>query len=181
MSKKTKLPPCGLYRTGKALKNQEQDVPAGILVMFHNHSNRNIPFVQLPEENVHNVWSFFEQGPGIEDDDAFLQALQPLRDQGFYFLRESLQVTDGMLPAYTLIQLGYNAQAEPIFFRPSRSQYTNALVFPEGGYGFTSLEVLDILAPERPLDVGDTHSHDHHDEAESSEGSDPSPSSGILH
>lgn len=178
MSKK-KLPPCGLYRTGRPLQNHESDIPAGILVMFHNHSNRNIPFLQLPEENVRNVWSFQEHGPGIENDDKFIQALQPLRDQGFYFLREPLQVTDGVLPAYTIIQLGYNPQAEPILFRGSRSQYTNALIFPEIGYGFNSLEVLDILAPESPLGVGDEDIHDQDSHVSAEEGGTPSPS-GVL-
>ncbi|TNE46788.1 MAG: hypothetical protein EP343_22210 [Deltaproteobacteria bacterium] len=170
--KKESLPDCGLYRTGRALKSNPEGVPKGVLVMFHNHSNRNIPFVQLPEENTHNVWTFNEYGPGIEDDDAFIDALEPLREQGFYFLREPLEVTDGVLPAQTLVQLGYNRDAEPIFFQASRDTYENALNFPESGYGFTDASVLDVLAPEQPLiitgynDEEDDHVHMQNDPSE---------------
>ncbi len=152
MSKdKKKLPPCGLYRTGRALKNQETDIPAGILVMFHNHSNRNIPMLQLPRENTHNVWSFHEQGPGIEDDDAFLAALQPLLDQGFYHLREELSTPEGSFPKHALVQLGYNMKAEPILFIAQRSKDSNSLFFAETGYRFDKLDILKKLGPDQPM------------------------------
>ena len=150
-AKKLSLPPCGLYRTGRPLKSQPDAIPAGILVMFHNHSNRNIPMLQLPKENTHNVWTFQEEGPGIEDDDAFLKALKPLREQGFYFLREDIQTPDGRLPKGSLVQLGYNRNADPIFFIARRGQDTNSLLFAETGYRFENLSVLEKLAPSEPL------------------------------
>ncbi|MCB9639703.1 MAG: hypothetical protein H6727_12490 [Myxococcales bacterium] len=147
----SKLPPCGLYRTGRPLKGQEKEIPAGVLVMFHNHSNRNIPMLQLPRENTHNVWSFHEQGPGIEDDDAFIEALQPVLDQGFYHLREELQTPDGRFPKYSLVQLGYNMSADPILFIAQRSSDTNSLFFAETGYRFEQLDILKKLGPEQAM------------------------------
>lgn len=146
-----KLPPCGIYRTGRALKGQEQEIPAGILVMFHNHSNRNIPMLQLPKENIHNVWSFHDLGPGIEDDDAFIEALQPLLEQGFYHLREELQTPDGRFPKNALVQLGYNMNADPILFIAQRSQNENSLFFAETGYRFEQLDILKKLGPEQGM------------------------------
>lgn len=146
------LPPCGLYRTGSALKSDPEHIPAGILVYFHNHSDQGIPFLQLPEENVHNVWSFQEFGPGIENDDSFLDSLQPLKEQGFYFLTEALQTPDREYNAYTLVQLGYNRDGDPILFPAQRSETRNALAFSESGYRFESLGILNALAPEEPME-----------------------------
>ncbi|MCK6512911.1 hypothetical protein L6R29_23525 [Myxococcota bacterium] len=171
MSKgKTTLPPCGLYRTGRALKGQETDIPAGILVMFHNHSNRDIPMLQLPRENTHNVWNFHEQGPGIENDDAFLAALQPLLDQGFYFLREELSTPDGKFPKNALIQLGYNRNGDPILFIAQRSNDHNSLFFAETGYRFEQLDILKKLGPEQPLWFTGAPTEQEHDQNPQSSG-----------
>lgn len=153
MSKKRKLelPPCGLYRTGRALESEPEDVPAGILVMFHNHSNRGIPMLQLPYENEHNNWSFHKYGPGIEEDDDFIEAMAPLREQGIYFLGEDLETPDGTLPKFTLVQLGYNLNADPILFLAERQAEANALTFPETGYRFEDLDILGLLRPSYPL------------------------------
>jgi hypothetical protein len=145
------LPPCGLYRTGRALASDPEYLPAGALVMFHNHSNRNIPMVQLPKENTDNVWSFHEEGPGVENDDEFLEALEPLRPQGIYFLKRTLQTPDGTYDPYTLVQLGYNRDGEPILFPALRDPEENAFYFLEEGYGFEDLSILMDLVPEEPL------------------------------
>lgn len=144
------LPPCGLYRTGRRLQLSDGEIPEGILVMFHNHSDRGIPMLQLPKENTHNVWSFHEEGPGIEDP-SFLEALQPLRPQGFYFLKEDLQTPDGSYPAKTLVQLGYNRDGEPILFPAQRPKEENTLFFSERGYRFFGPEIFENLSPEEPL------------------------------
>ncbi len=149
--KNIELPPCGLYRTGRALKESPEEIPAGVLLMFHNHSNRGIPMLQMPAENEQNVWTFHKFGPGIEDDDAFLEALQPLREQGFYYLRDAIETPDGVLPRHSLIQLGYNMEADPIFFLPERSTSGNMLIFPEAGYRFEELDILEVLSPGNPL------------------------------
>ncbi len=146
------LPPCGLYRTGRPLKSNPEEVPANRLVMFHNHSNRGIPFVQLPTHNENNTWYFSEYGPGIEDDDEFIEALEPLREQGFYFLREDLHTHDRILPKYTIVQLGYTMEGDPIIFPGERMPEANAIQFPLVGYQFSDLSVLEVLRPAYPME-----------------------------
>ena len=53
-STKSMLPSCGLYRTTKPLSGHEEQVPAGLLVYFHNHSDSGLPQVLSPDHNVHN-------------------------------------------------------------------------------------------------------------------------------
>lgn len=176
--RKIELPPCGLYRTGRALASDPEEVPKGILVMFHNHSNRGIPMLQLPYENQKNKWSFHKYGPGIEDDDAFLDALEPLREQGMYYLREALETPDGVLPEYTLVQLGYNLNADPILFLAETNPSENVLLFPDTGYRFEELDILGLLRPSNPLLILSDEEEDEEDD----EGLMPTggPSSEIL-
>ena len=60
---KKELPPCGLYRTTKPLPDHEKDVPADVLVYFHNHSDSGLPVVVPPDHNILNRWHF--HGAGI--------------------------------------------------------------------------------------------------------------------
>lgn len=145
------LPPCGLYRTGIPLEANSEEYPAGRLVMFHNHSNRGIPMLQQPRDNVHNCWDFHAYGQGIEDDDAFIEALVPLREQGMYYLREPLETPDGVFPKYTLVQLGYNVFAHPILFVANHLEEDNGFYFEESGYRFEELNVLQKLGPAYPI------------------------------
>lgn len=155
MSKKRasekEFPPCGLYQTGAMLKSDPKGIPKGSLVMFHNHSNRGIPMLQTPDENVDNNWSFHQYGPGVEDDQNFLDELKPLREQGFYYLKENLETPDATYDAFTLVQLGYNLDANPILFVAEKTEIGNALSFPETGYLFEDLDILNILGPNSPL------------------------------
>lgn len=157
------LPPCGLYRTGREHNDDDVHIHAGALVMFHNHSNRNMPFVQFPEENVNNRWSFSETGPGIENDQAFLDALEPLRDQGVYFLNEHIHTPDGVYPEFTMVQLGYNRDGNPILFPAKKLPHgQNGHYFEDAGYMFEDLDILKLLSPETPID----HTHHEDDEPE---------------
>jgi len=106
--------------------------------------------LQLPKENTHNVWTFHDEGPGIEEE-AFLAALQPLRPQGFYFLNGDLQTPDGSYPAHTLVQLGYNRDGDPILFPAQRRHDQNLLFFSDRGYRFSGPDIFQNLSPEEPL------------------------------
>lgn len=171
------LPPCGLYRTGRALASDPEEVPSGILTMFHNHSNRGIPMLQLPRENQNNKWSFHKYGPGIEEDPEFIEALEPLREQGIYFLREALETPDGVLPEYTLVQLGYNLNGDPILFLAENNDNANAFFFPDTGYRFEDLDILGLLRPSYPmLILGEENEEEEEDEGFTSSG----PASTIL-
>ena len=53
---KKALPPCGLYRTTKPLPDHEKDVPADVLVYFHNHSDSGLPVVVVAAIAVVISW-----------------------------------------------------------------------------------------------------------------------------
>ena len=165
--KEKQLPPCGLYRTGIVLPAEEDgdEVPAGHLIMFHNHSNRNIPFLQMPKENINNVWSFHEMGPGIENDE-FIEAMIPLRDQGLYYLNQDLQTSsdDAWYSELTLVQLGYNLKAEPILFMAEPLEEQNGFFFHDEGYGFPDLDILKILSPQQPFGAAEEDDEDEDEE-----------------
>ena len=147
-----KLPPCGLYRTSVALAANPELVPAGRLVMFHNHSDQNMPFVQLPEKNVNNIWKFTENGPGIESPE-FIEGLQPLLPQGIYYLKKGIKTHDEVQPAFSIVQLGYTPEAEPIIFMGSFEN--GVIVFPQQGYKFYDPSIFEHLQPLRTKgDIG---------------------------
>ena len=143
MSTTQTLPPCGLYKTGMALTSDPASVPAGRLVMFHNHSDKDMPFVQLPRENVNNTWDFNPIGPGIGDDEAFIGSLQPLKPQGVYVLSQDIATGSASLPAGTLVQLGYNRDGDPILF--TGYWHEGRIAFPSKGYRFEDPGILDNL------------------------------------
>ena len=137
------LPDCGLYRTGAALRGHEEQVGAGILVYFHNHSDQGPPMVLTPHANEHNRWQFHESGWGIEDD-AFLAALITLKPEGLYVNVEHLHVTrEEIIPPRTLLQLGYNRSGDSILF-VGRFE-ANSIVFPSQGYSFPSPDIQKNL------------------------------------
>lgn len=159
---KISLPDCGLHRTTQALPGHEDEVPAGTLVYFHNHSDPGLPQVVLPDACVHNRWHF--TGPGLVFRSlAWASSLRRLPPQGFYFLDEDLAFDGGSWPRHTLVQLGYTRLADPILFIAQQRAATddNVLFFSDRGVRIDP-EVLEIL---RPLTVfreqGDEH--DGHD------------------
>jgi len=109
------LPPCGMYRTIGAIGSVEE----GRLVYFHNHGNPG-PGIYLPEEWKHNRARFGQKGQ-VLDDPGLVRFLQPLPSEGFYRVAESFHCCEKQCRLFaeeSLIQLGYNAQAEPILFVP---------------------------------------------------------------
>ena len=109
------LPPCGLYRTLARLGT----VDAGRLVYFHNHGNPG-PGIYLPREWRYNRAEFQKEGQVI-DDLELLSRLEPLPPEGFYRVVESFYCCDNKCRLFgkdALLQLGYNAAAEPILFAP---------------------------------------------------------------
>jgi len=112
---KTALPPCGLYRTTKALPDHEDEIGVGTLVYFHNHSASGLPVVVAPDHNILNRWHF--HGAGIPFRSlAWADSLARLPAEGFYVLRKLLEFDGGSWPKSTLVQLGYTRSADPILF-----------------------------------------------------------------
>lgn len=133
------LPPCGLYRTTGPVGSIE----AGRLVYFHNHGNPG-PGVYLPESWKLNRAEFQEKGQTIEDP-ALVRFLQPLPPEGFYRVVEPFHCCEKKCRRFeedALLQLGYNAGAEPIVFVPELVD--SMLAVPAKGWK-TSLEATGRL------------------------------------
>ncbi len=112
---KTVLPPCGLYRTTRALPDHEDEVGVSQLIYFHNHSDSGLPVVVMPDHNILNRWHF--HGAGIPFRSlAWADSLAHLPKEGFYVLRKLLEFDGGSWPKSTLVQLGYTRTADPILF-----------------------------------------------------------------
>ena len=156
----SQLPDCGLYKTGIALPGNEEQVPSGILVRFHNHSEQGKPFVATPHDNQNNLWTLHERGWSAEDED-FLRAMTALKAEGLYVNREHLHVSrEEIIPPRTLIQLGYNRAAHTILFVAQFSG--NTISFPSNGVGFQTPEVQEFLEPAgfnvpQPRSDGELH------------------------
>ena len=140
------IPACGLYRTTLPLPGQEEAIPAGRLVYFHNHSDQNKPIVLLPKSNTHNRWTFHERGNLVEDAD-FILGLEPLKVEGYYRLREHFHPNQEEIVADDqIVQLGYTPDAEALIFFPKISSELNALIFPERGMKIPA-QIYDLLEP----------------------------------
>lgn len=130
------LPPCGLYQTTGPIGSVE----TGHLVYFHNHGDPG-PGIYLPKEWRHNRAEFSKQGQVI-DNPQLVRFLQPLPAEGFYRVSESFHCCEKKCRQFdqdSLIQLGYNANAEPILFVPELVD--GMLAIPAKGWK-TNLETL---------------------------------------
>jgi hypothetical protein len=161
---KSLLPDCGLYLTTRALPGNEEKVPAGTIVSFHNHSDSGLPTVTAPDHNIHNRWHF--HGPAIAfRGTTWAETLQKLPSEGFYTLRKELAFDGGSWPKGTLVQLGYTQAGMPILFvaRVRARLDENDLYFSDKGVGIKR-EQLATLEPvsvyQEPSD-GSGHSPDH--------------------
>ena len=135
-SVKSILPPCGLYRTTRPLPEHETDIPAGLLVYFHNHSDSGLPVVIPPEHNVLNRWHFHGAGVPFRGL-SYADSLERVLDEGFYMLRKGLEFDGGSWPKGTLVQLGYTRNGDPILFiaQLRADLQENDLYFSDRGVG----------------------------------------------
>jgi hypothetical protein len=146
-SPKSLLPDCGLYRTTKPLPDHEDEVPAGVLVYFHNHSDSGLPVVIVPDHNVHNRWHFHGEGMPFRGL-SWADSLTRLMPEGFYTLRNALKFDGGEWPKGAIVQLGYTKSGDPIvFIGQVRAQLAeNDLFFSDRGVGI-GREQLALLEP----------------------------------
>lgn len=164
-SVKSILPPCGLYRTTKALPDNEEAIPAGSLVYFHNHSDSGLPVVIAPDHNILNRWHF--HGAGIPFRGlSWADSLAKIPAEGFYMLRKGIEFDGGSWPKGTLVQLGYTRTGDPILFIGQiRAQLDeNDLFFSDKGVGITRdqlalLEQLQVFAEPAPEGGHTTGTH----------------------
>ena len=143
------LPPCGLYRTTGPIGQVEE----GRLVYFHNHGNPG-PGLYLPVEWKHNRAVFGDEGRTLEDPEL-VRFLQPLPLEGFYRVVERFHCCEKQCRLFdedALVQLGYNANAEPILFVPELVDAM--LAIPAKGWKTS----FDTLRNVRRLEVPVTRS-----------------------
>lgn len=122
------LPPCGLYRTTRALEH----VPAGRLVFFHNHGDPGAG-VYLPSGWTLNRAQWHGQGHVIPSPE-WAESLTPLAPEGFYRVRETFTCCAKRCRTFEpelLVQLGYNGEGEALLFLPEWTP--SGLAIPEMG------------------------------------------------
>ena len=159
------LPACGIYRTTRPLAGHSEEVRAGALVYFHSHSKQGPPIVLLPASNTNNRWTFHTHGYLVNEEE-FPGSLVVLPREGFYILRSAIKTEKGSLKARSLVQLGYNAKADPILFLGSVGS-DNAIHFPTRGFRFND----DIFKELEPAGF----------ELRAKAGTDSEPESRVLH
>jgi len=148
------LPPCGLYRTATALPDRAEQVPAGKLVYFHDHSNEpGVGIVLMPEENTGNRWKFMERGFLVRQA-SWARSLVPMKPEGFYTVAGAFQKGTTTVAQGQLVQLGYNRDAQPIVFFPNFDAERNGLVFPTKGMSigpdvYDGLRPVELRGPKR--------------------------------
>jgi hypothetical protein len=133
-----------LYRTTGPVGPIEE----GRLVYFHNHGNPG-PGVYLPKEWKYNRAQFHEKGQVVDDPQA-VRFLRPLPPEGFYCVDESFHCCEKQCRQFEpdmLLQLGYNAEAEPILFVPELVD--GMLAIPAKGWKTS----LDAVAKMRWLKI----------------------------
>ncbi len=139
------LPPCGIYRTTKPLPEHETEIPAGVLIYFHNHSDAGLPVAIAPDHNIMNRWHFHGSGIPFRSV-AWADSLVRLPQEGFYTLRKGLEFDGGNWPKGTLVQLGYTRTGDPILFIAQLRgvMEENDLFFSDRGVGIAR-EQLALL------------------------------------
>jgi hypothetical protein len=136
------LPPCGLYRTRRALGS---DVPEGRLVYFHNHGDPG-PGLYLPGSWTANRAQWHSRGTLLPDA-SWAEHLEPLLPEGLYRVLAPFPCCAKRCRTFEpeqLVQLGYTAEAEPLLFLPEWT--ARGLELPTTGTR-VEREVLERLAP----------------------------------
>jgi hypothetical protein len=122
-------------------------VGEGRLVYFHNHGDPG-PGVYLPKEWRYNRAQFEAKGQTLGDP-SLVRFLQPLPPEGFYRVVECR-----LFEQDALLQLGYNADADPILFAPELVDSMFAI--PAKGWK-TTLETLGkVRQVQVPVTTRDT-------------------------
>jgi hypothetical protein len=137
----SELPPCGIYRTRKAIKSIE----AGRLVYFHNHGDPG-PGVYLPEGWSNNRARFSANGTTVPDD-FDPKSLQALKTEGLYRVNAMFYCCSKKCTKFepdTLVQLGYNGNAQALVFLPELSP--RGVNLPERGSIVDDAELKNLTA-----------------------------------
>jgi len=138
------LPPCGLYRTRRAIG----EVEAGRLVYFHNHGDPG-PGLYFPESWAGNRAKFSANGVTVPAGfDG--KALRPLPAEGFYRVTAAFHCCEKQCMRFepdAFVQLGYNGAGRALLFVPEAG--TGVIDVPDRGVliddaAFASLAALKL-------------------------------------
>jgi len=144
------LPPCGLYRTLRPVAG----VPENHLVYFHNHGDPG-PGIYLPTRWKENRASFEERGRVLADL-ADVSALEAVAAEGLYRVVEPFHCCEKKCRLYeadVLVQLGYDASAQPILFSPEIRD--GLLVIPERGTRIDRERIAKLARLRVPIATGE--------------------------
>jgi hypothetical protein len=128
------------------------------LVFFHNHGDPG-PGIYLPESWTRNRASFSKRGHTLGDP-ALASTLEPLPREGLYVVEEAFTCCAKRCRNFEpdeLVQLGYNAAAQPILFTPELVE--GALALPEVGtrIDIERLSQIRRLKVRETRDLGEPH------------------------
>jgi hypothetical protein len=149
------LPPCGIYRTSRALGDH---IPAGRLVYFHNHGDPGAG-VYLPSGWSANRAQWHTRGHTVPDD-SWAHSLTPLPREGLYRVESSFTCCPKNCRSFevgSLVQLGYDGSARAILFTPVWT--IKGLAIPQEGIpidldraaSLSLLRVVEEAADSHPL------------------------------
>jgi hypothetical protein len=141
------LPACGVYRTTAPL---EGHVAAGRLVFFHNHGDPG-PGIYLPSGWALNRARWHDKGHTIPSPE-WAGTLVALPAEGLYRVGDAFTCCAKRCRTYEtdlLVQLGYNAEAEPLLFLPEWTE--SGLAIPEMGAPI-DVDRLRCLVPLRVVE-----------------------------
>lgn len=147
------LPPCGLYRTRRALGTH---IPEGRLVYFHNHGEPG-PGLYLPSTWSANRARWHSHGTPLPTP-QWAEHLEPLLAEGLYRVRAAFACCEKRCRSFEeelLVQLGYNSMAEPILFVPEWGP--TGLSFPTRGTLIDRAR-LDQLVPLKVAEAEESSS-----------------------
>ncbi len=155
----SELPACGIYRTLAPIGG----VPEGRLVYFHNHGEPG-PGIYLPASWKNNRAQWQSQG-NLLGDPSNANKLEALEPEGFYRIQESFFCCAKQCRRFEpnlLVQLGYNAAAEPILFTPTLSAHGMGL--PETGSRIdrdrlSKLDQLRVVVSKTDVPTNASHLH----------------------
>lgn len=145
------LPPCGVYRTIAQIGS----VPPDRFVYFHNHGDPG-PGIYLPSGWKHNRAEFDERGQVLEDL-SLVEMLEPLPAEGFYRVAAPFHCCEKQCRKFDedeLLQLGYNAGAEPILFVPE--VVDSMLAVPAQGWKTTPTTMKNLRRLRVPITKRDS-------------------------
>lgn len=155
-TKNPMLPPCGIYRTTRALG----DIPVGRLVYFHNHGEPG-PGVYLPESWEGNRAQFAQRGFTLPQPyETSAASLASLPAEGFYRVREGFFCCPKKCRRFEpglFVQLGYDGAGDAILFTPELG--AQSLSLPQSGSPIARTEIgkLEALKVYEPTPKAQAH------------------------